>query len=32
MEIIRDGAKGFIGKPYEVRKLFGAIRNVLDAD
>jgi FixJ family two-component response regulator len=32
MEIIRDGAKGFIGKPYKVRKLLSAVRNVLDAE
>ena len=32
MDVIRAGAKGFIGKPYEVRKLLSAVRDVLDAE
>jgi CheY-like chemotaxis protein len=31
MDTTRVGAKGFIGKPYEVKKLLGAVRKVLDA-
>jgi CheY-like chemotaxis protein len=31
MDTISAGAKGFIGKPYEVKKLLGTVRNVLDA-
>jgi signal transduction histidine kinase/CheY-like chemotaxis protein len=31
MDTIRSGAKGFIGKPYEVKELLGTVRSVLDA-
>jgi two-component system cell cycle sensor histidine kinase/response regulator CckA len=29
-EVLKAGAKGFIGKPYEVNKLLSAVREVLD--
>jgi CheY-like chemotaxis protein len=32
MDIIKAGAKGFIGKPYEVKKLLRTVRHVLDAE
>jgi len=30
--LIKSGAKGFVGKPYAVNKLLGAIREVLDEE
>jgi DNA-binding NarL/FixJ family response regulator len=32
VDVIRSGARGFIGKPYEVNTLLSAVREVLDAD
>jgi len=32
VNLIKAGAKGFIGKPYEANKLLGAVCKVLDAE
>lgn len=29
-EALETGARGFVGKPYDVRKMLGAVRDVLD--
>ena len=29
-ELIREGAGGFVGKPYRIKQLIGMVRSVLD--
>ena len=31
-EILKNGAKGFVSKPYDIRQMLNVVREVLDGD
>jgi len=31
-EILKNGAKGFVSKPYDIRQMLNVVREVLDQD